>query len=340
MRAILEVLEGPLTGRRIEVYPGHSISFGRNVRADIPVPGDGYMSGRHFQVENTSEGCFVRDLGSSNGTFVNGSRVERVPAAPQDLIAAGSSKFRLLVETEDPAAAEDLLSRTGTMVRGPFDEAPPAAANERAAMEQTQVADRSLLTATGTRSILPIDVNVPFRWQGFTAPQVAILEALYSSPGSLYVYLNGLREQLIQAYVEASGEQFVPLGQALVGGRAVPSSYLVHLPRTANLLNVLMKEGWGRTWGVYCSSPASFEQVAAHLYAFSTVQSGTGVPLNLPLCDPQFLQALLSGLSPAETLALFGPIRHFFLEAPGGTALYRCSPSAQGVAIESLKIKA
>jgi pSer/pThr/pTyr-binding forkhead associated (FHA) protein len=330
MRAILEVLEGPLTGRRIEVYPGHSISFGRNVRADIAVPGDGYMSGRHFAVENTGEACFVHDLGSSNGTFVNGTRVDRVPAATQDLIAAGSSKFRLVVEQEDPAAAEGLLLRTGTMMLGGTRESVSSG-------DRTQVAHRDDLATTHV--ITPPGVEVPHRWQGFTAPQVAVLEALYAPSGSLYAYLNGTREQLIQAFVEASGEQYLPLGQALVGGRAVASSYLVALPKTANLWNVLMKDGWGRQWGVYCSSPASFEQVAAHLYAFSTVQTGTGVPLNLPLYDPQFLQTFLSSMSPAEGLGVFGPIRHFFFEAQGGSALYRCSPSAQGVAIETLTIK-
>ena len=323
MRAILEVLEGPLMGRRIEVYPGHSISFGRNVRADIAVPGDGYMSGRHFAVENTGEGCYVLDLGSSNGTFVNGTRVDRAPASPQDLIAAGSSKFKLHMEPEDPAAAEGLLIRTGTMTRGPV-------------ATDLRVDD---LTITSTRSINPTDAEVPHRWQGFTAAQVSVLEALYASTGSLYVYLNGLREPLIQAFVEASGEQYVPLGQLLVAGRAVASSYLVAVPRTSKLLNVLMKDGWGRTWGVYCSSPAPFEQVAAHLYAFSTVQTGNGVPLNLPLSDPQFLHTFLALMSPTESLALFGPVRHFFFESQGGENLYRCSPGTQGVTIEAVKIK-
>jgi len=99
-------------GRRIEVYPGHNISFGRTVKADIAVPGDGYMSGRHFAVENNGETLFVHDLGSSNGTFVNGVRVDRAPAGAQDLVAAGSSKFRVYIEEEDPAASVGLMSRT------------------------------------------------------------------------------------------------------------------------------------------------------------------------------------------------------------------------------------
>lgn len=330
MRAILEVLEGPLTGRRIEVYPGHNISFGRTVKADIAVPGDGYMSGRHFAVENTGDTLFVHDLGSSNGTFVNGIRVDRAPAGPQDLVAAGSSKFRVFIEQEDPAASAGLMSSTSTMPRSSFPPPPPA-------LDQTQVGDHNFGGAT--RVISPIDVQVPPRWTGFSPAQTAVLDALYAASGNVYIYLNALRDPLIQAFVDASGEQFLPLSQSLNAGRVATSSYLVALPQTSRLHNVLLKEGWGRLWGVYCSSPSPIEQVAGHLRSFATVQSGGGVPLNLPLADPIFMRLLLANLTPAEGIALFGPMRHFFLEAEGGENLFRCTPGVQGVTIETLALK-
>ena len=330
MRAILEVLEGPLVGRRIEVYPGHSISFGRTVKADIAVPGDGYMSGRHFAVENTGDTLFVHDLGSSNGTFVNGVRVDRAPAVSQDLVAAGSSKFRLHLEEEDPAAAAGLLSRTSTMPRNSFG---------GHGLDATQVSDGSGNFGGATRVITPIGADTPPRWTGFSQPQAIMLDALYAAPGNVFVYLNALREQLIQAFVEASGEQFLPLSQTLVASRVQTSSYLVALPRNSRLHNVLMKEGWGRMWGVYCSSPAPLDQVAGHLRSIASVQSGGGVPLNLPLADPQFMRIFLGSLTPAEGIAIFGPIRHFFLEAEGAESLFRCTPGVQGVFIETLNLK-
>ena len=202
MRAILEILEGPLAGRRIEVYPGHSISFGRTVKADIAVPGDGYMSGRHFAVENTGDTLFVHDLGSSNGTFLNGNRVDRAPAAEQDLIAAGSSKMRVYLEEEDPAAAAGLLSRTSTMPRNSL--------GAPAALDRTQVSEPTNFGGV-TRVITPIDVLTPARGSGFSKPQATMLDAIYAAPGNVYVYLNALRDQLIQGFVEASGEQFLRL---------------------------------------------------------------------------------------------------------------------------------
>ena len=336
MRAILEVLEGPLTGRRIEVYPGHSVSFGRTVKADIAVPGDGFMSGRHFAVENTGNALVVIDLGSSNGTFVNGIRVDRAPASAQDLIAAGSSKFRLNIEHEDPAASDGLMSRTSTM---------PRTSMSVPGLDRTQVTDPIQNFGASTRVInhpSPVLEAPPAapRWPGFGTPQAKMLDALYDASGSVYVYLNSLRDQLIQAYVEASGEQYLPLSQALVAGRVVTSSYLVALPSRSRLHDILLKDGWGRMWGVYCSSPAPIEQVAGHLHSFATVQTAAGVQLNLPLADPQFMRVLLSGLSPSEGIAMFGPVRRFFLEAEGGDKLFRCSPGVQGVSIETLNLKA
>ena len=182
MRAILEVLEGPLMGRRIEVYPGHSISFGRTVKADIAVPGDGYMSGRHFAVENTGDTLFVHDLGSSNGTFLNGNRVDRSPAGPLDLIAAGSSKMRVHIEAEDPAASVDLLSRTSTM---------PRTSMALPGLDRTQVSEPGGFGAS-TRVITPINVETPSRWPGFNQPQSTMLDALYAASGNVFVYLNAL----------------------------------------------------------------------------------------------------------------------------------------------------
>lgn len=329
MRAILEVLEGPLMGRRIEVYPGHSISFGRTTKADIAVPGDGYMSGRHFAVENTGNTLFVHDLGSSNGTFLNGNRVDRSPAGPLDLIAAGSSKMRVHIEVEEPAASGDLLARTSTM---------PRTTMALPGLDRTQVSDPDL--GASTRVITPINVETPSRWPGFNQPQATMLDILYAASGNVYVYLNALRDQLIQAFVEASGEQFLPLSQSLVASRVMTSSYLVGLPRNSRLHNVLLKEGWGRMWGVYCSSPAPLDQLGGHLRSFATVHSSGGVPLNLPLADPQFMRVFLAGLSPAEGIAVFGPVRHFFLETEGGESLFRCTPGVQGVSIETLSIKA
>jgi FHA domain len=61
------------------------------------VVADGAVSSRHFEVERRGAEYFLRDLGSSNGTFVNGHRVRAVQLRPGDAIRAGSTTFTFRV---------------------------------------------------------------------------------------------------------------------------------------------------------------------------------------------------------------------------------------------------
>lgn len=60
--------------------------------ADLDVA-DAAISSRHFEVERRGGEFFLRDLGSSNGTFVNGHRVRAVQLRPWDTIRAGRTTF-------------------------------------------------------------------------------------------------------------------------------------------------------------------------------------------------------------------------------------------------------
>ena len=72
-------------------------TFGRKADNDIPVP-DSYVSGRHGQIEVTEHGVFLTDLGSSNGTFLNGAKLApniRTEVTPEDVIRLGSLEYRV-----------------------------------------------------------------------------------------------------------------------------------------------------------------------------------------------------------------------------------------------------
>jgi hypothetical protein len=60
--------------------------------ADLDIA-DAAISSRHFEVERRGGEFFLRDLGSSNGTFVNGHRVRAVQLRPWDTIRAGRTTF-------------------------------------------------------------------------------------------------------------------------------------------------------------------------------------------------------------------------------------------------------
>jgi pSer/pThr/pTyr-binding forkhead associated (FHA) protein len=68
-------------------------------RADdnrIALPGDEYASGHHARIESGRDGIWVIDLGSTNGTFVNGERINgRRRLHEGDLVQIGDTELRL-----------------------------------------------------------------------------------------------------------------------------------------------------------------------------------------------------------------------------------------------------
>jgi len=71
---------------------GDSISFGRDSRNTIHLEGDS-VSRFHAEIRKRSGTYMLVDLGSSNGTFVNGKRVEREVLEDGDSISIGAFSF-------------------------------------------------------------------------------------------------------------------------------------------------------------------------------------------------------------------------------------------------------
>jgi pSer/pThr/pTyr-binding forkhead associated (FHA) protein len=79
-----------------------SISLGRATTNDI-ILDDARVSRRHAQLDCGPQAVSLVDLGSSNGTRVNGIRIDRATLIPGDTISLGSQQLRYRVEdpTED-----------------------------------------------------------------------------------------------------------------------------------------------------------------------------------------------------------------------------------------------
>jgi hypothetical protein len=70
----------------------HPLTIGRAANNDVPLPSDEYASGRHARVEPRRDGVWVQDVGSTNGTFVNGIRLTRERRlAPGDVVRVGET---------------------------------------------------------------------------------------------------------------------------------------------------------------------------------------------------------------------------------------------------------
>ena len=72
-----------------------AISVGRSSASDIVLKSDDYASGRHARLTHHGGLLYVEDLGSTNGTFVNGRKtVGATPLRHGDTVRIGSTTFR------------------------------------------------------------------------------------------------------------------------------------------------------------------------------------------------------------------------------------------------------
>jgi pSer/pThr/pTyr-binding forkhead associated (FHA) protein len=90
----IEVISGVRSWRI--ALEGDRSTVGRGEDNDVPVPDDTTASNLHAVLEHFTAGWCVTDLGSSNGTWVNGRRVlEEVQVRPGDRVSFGGVTYRL-----------------------------------------------------------------------------------------------------------------------------------------------------------------------------------------------------------------------------------------------------
>jgi Protein of unknown function (DUF3662)/FHA domain len=70
------------------------LTIGRTSDCDVTVANPN-VSRRHAEVWRTAEGVAIRDLNSTNGTYVNGHRVTAVSLTPRDEVVIGDVRFRV-----------------------------------------------------------------------------------------------------------------------------------------------------------------------------------------------------------------------------------------------------
>ena len=71
------------------------LTVGRSGQNDVAVDGDEFASARHVRFEPRRDGVWVQDLGSTNGTYVNGVRIDGARRlAPGDVVRVGETELR------------------------------------------------------------------------------------------------------------------------------------------------------------------------------------------------------------------------------------------------------
>lgn len=112
------VLVSPEGDRRFRLQANIELTAGRELACALPIL-DPRVSRRHARVRSVHDGVELTDLGSRNGTWLNGERIERGLAAAGDVVTFGGVSFIVVDADTEPAASafRPSLDTSPTIVR-------------------------------------------------------------------------------------------------------------------------------------------------------------------------------------------------------------------------------
>jgi len=105
-RFILRGVSGSTFGKHFPIH-GDTV-IGRHSECDICLPAD-EISRKHARVQIEADGLYVEDMGSANGTFVNGKRVKKARLEPGDELKLDTVRFLIQAPgVETPPKPQDV----------------------------------------------------------------------------------------------------------------------------------------------------------------------------------------------------------------------------------------
>ena len=79
----------------VRVLDSTAVTLGRGPQNDLALDADDFASARHARIEPRRDGVWVEDIGSTNGTYVNGARISKARVLRNgDVIRVGATDLR------------------------------------------------------------------------------------------------------------------------------------------------------------------------------------------------------------------------------------------------------
>jgi hypothetical protein len=334
MRLILEITSGPREGEKIELEPGQIVRVGRALgKADFATQ-DKFMSGAHFAVECGSQSCGIKDLGSRNGTLLNGEKLSAAVLHDGDKIFAGQSDFVVRVEvgeasrpTSTPqqsananafappqsARPEEMAARRGDSLPTFEVPQPKAKSSASAKADPGTVPFKGSAFESAPPTTDQLRVQKVLDAASASTPKGRLLQILREQPEPLFALVDALQEPKLLELLRGSSDEHQPLYE---GGAHAPEKipYLVRLSAESKLLESLVNHGWGKNWGVYLTCDAPLDELRNYFRQSLMVKAGA-LEFFFRFYEPRFLRDTLRASPHAEASKFFGPASSYLVEA-------------------------
>ncbi len=190
------------------------MTVGRKPSNDIPLD-DPTVSGQHAVILNL-QNVYVEDLGSTNGTLINGKRINKRMLKHGDIVRIGHHEFKFTDDTAVEFEATQVLSADAVAEaralrgKGEAPAAPAGAAGARPAAAQKPAA-AVVKVISGPKVGQSIPLNKPYTTLGSPGVQVAVI----ARRGSSYYLMpmGGIGQQSNPPRLndQAMGSQSTPL---------------------------------------------------------------------------------------------------------------------------------
>ena len=254
-RCIVEVRWGRLAGTKAIIAPGGTLRVGRTERAALAIEHDGKMSHVHFELRWEEGRCTLRDLGSIAGTKVGGVPVTEAEVPHGGWVQAGETDFAVYFEDRTVPYEDE---------------------------DEDEDEDKPDFVEQARHEAAEAAVSV-LRNEARSEPLYAVLDA--AREDRILALLREHVEPHRSLYEGAEGEPLEEVAPYLVGPMREDSA----------LLERLVREGWGKRWGIWCTSREPFREVRRHWRRFLMVElDESGERVYFRFYDPAVLVTFMA----------------------------------------------
>jgi hypothetical protein len=169
----------------------------------------------------------------------------------------------------------------------------------------------------------------------------SVFDVLKKQDETLFAILDAARDEKILPTLlfETAQNTYQSLFEGLRAQKLIKvSPYLVQLSEQPYLLEKLLAEGWGNSWGVYLTCKQPFHSLLEHLRGLMNVTLEDGRKAFFRFYDPRVLRVFLKICSQEQGREFFGSVESYWMEGKDPKQLLRFTHQIEYVELRTFVV--